>query len=485
MSTKENLRNKTILGLIWSTIERLGYSLVMFITNVFLARLLMPEDFGSIALLLVFISLANIIVESGFSSALIQKKDINKKDCDTVFLLNLILSIFVYLIIYFIAPYVASFYSLPELTNLLRILSLSILINSFGIVQLALLKKDIELKKISIISICSSFLGGIVGIGAAFQNFGPWSLVYQMLTASFIRVVLINILSNWRPSFIFSYNSFISLYKYGSMVFFTRIIDVIYQNTIPLLLGKFFNPKIVGNYNQAKSLESVPNQTIITILNQVTFPVFSIIQNDEDKLKDSIQKSMKILSWINFPIMIVLIIIARPLFILLYTDKWIEAVPFFQIMCFGGMFNFIVQINLSLLLALGYSKLGFFSRLYRQLVFFILIFIGIFLDGINGLLIMGFIIFPFVSILITIYYVLKVFNYSFKEQFNDIVRPLFLSVLIGVLVFALPLEVNNLFVIILLKSIIYIFSYLFLSKLFKLDSYIYIKTEFKRFNLKQ
>lgn len=470
------LKQKTISGLIWSAIERFGYTLIMFISNLFLARLLSPNDFGVIAMIIVFISISSIIVDSGFGSALIQRKEINDIDYSTVFYLNILFACILYIFLYFLSSYIADFYNTSLLSNVLRILGLVLISNSLSIVQLSKLKRELNFKLISLVTIISSVLGSIVGIYMAFNNFGVWSLVFQTLSISVIKTVLLFIFVKWIPMLKFSIESFKKLFSYGSMILLSNIVDTIYTNTIPIITGKFFSANTLGNYTQARTLEGVPNQTLINIINQVSFPIFSRLQDNEDQLKIYARRMMSSLAWINFPIMILLIIIARPLFIILYTDKWIDAIPIFQIACLGGMLNCIVQINLSLLASLGNSKLVFYSRIVRQSIGLFLIVFGLYIGGLYGMMWLGVFGVMFVFCVIGILYTNRIMKYTFKEQIFDILPSYLLSIIVGLITFIINyfLPVNNNLLYITISVILYTSLYLFFSMILKLDGVKYL-----------
>ncbi|MBS7199304.1 MAG: lipopolysaccharide biosynthesis protein, partial [Bacteroidales bacterium] len=409
----------------------------MFLSNLFLARLLSPNDFGSIGMIMFFVAIASIIVDGGFASALIQKKTINNEDYSTAFHVNMILSIILYVILYFSAPLVADFYSNPPLSGLLRVLGLLLIVNALGVVQIAKIKRELNFKYLGIVSIVSSFVGCCVGVACAFCSMGVWSLVVQSLTISAIKSGILFTYSSCKSYNVFSIKSLKVQFNFGSMMLLSNLVDTIYSNLISLVVGKFFSPKILGVYTQARTLESVPNNTLVTVVQQVMYPVFSRLQDDAEKLKEGVRKSVKVLVWINFPLMILLIVVADPLIRLLYTDKWIDAIPLFQIACIGGMMNCIVQVNMQILAACGRGWFFFASRLYRQGVGVLLIIFGLYCYGLYGVMCLGVGFSPYLFWIINVIYTKKVMSYGFKEQFLDIFPTYCLSILCGVLVYFL------------------------------------------------
>lgn len=474
------LKERTLYSLIWSTIDRFGYVIIMFISNLFLARLLTPSDFGIIAMIMIFIAISSAIVDSGFASALIQKKEIDSVDYSTVYVVNTVLSLFIYLVIFLIAPIISRFYENEALVFVLRVSGLVLIVNAMSIVQTAKFKRELNFKYIGIISIVSSIIGCSIGVIMAFHGYSYWSLVFQTLIIAIIRSFLLFYLSPWKPSFHFSSRSFCSLFKFGSMILFSSILDTIYTNMIPLILGKSFSSRTLGNYTQARTLEGVSNQTILTVINQVLFPVFSSIQSDRLVLKKAVRKSMKMLSYINFSLMFLLILIADPLLKLLYTEKWIDAIPLFRIACFGGMMNCIVQINLMILSSLGNGKLFFISRLVRQICGLSLIFIGIYFGGLMGLMWIGIVVTSYVFALLSVFYTKKVLNYGYKEQFFDVFPNLFICSLCGFICLFLfhKLNLNNISLV-LIESTTFILLLLLFSKVFRLSAFSDISFELK------
>jgi len=475
-----SLKRQTIKGLFWSAIERFGYTFIMFVSNLFLARLLMPNDFGIIAMIMVFISISSTIVDSGFTSALIQKKEITNADCSTVLIINMAISMILCIVIYIFSPFVAEFYKAEELTLVLRTSSIVLLFNALSIIQIARFKKELNFKTLSIVSICSSIVGCILGVFMAYHGYGYWSLVFQTISIAIIKSILLYYCSKWKPTLVFSKKSFKDLFIFGSSILGSSLIDVVYTNTIPVVLGKFFSSNTLGNYTQARTLESVPSQTLITVIGQVCFPVFSKIQDDKITLKNAVRKSMNMFSYVNFAIMFLLIIVAEPLIILLYTEKWDAAIPLFQIACLGGMVNCVVQLNLMIISALGKGRLVFKSRLVRQSCGLALIFFGIFIDGLMGLMWVGIVLTSYLFCVISIYYTKKVFDYGFKEQLQDTLPNLLVCGFSGIASFLIfkGIILSNI-LLVMLKFFVFFIILFLLSKVFKLSSFENIIKEFK------
>lgn len=477
------LKEKTISGMLWSAVERFGYTFIMFLSNLFLARLLSPNDFGLIGMIMVFVAIASIIVDGGFTSALIQKRTINDEDYSTAFHVNIILAIILYVVLYFSAPSVANFYSTPLLADLLRVLGSILIINALSVVQIAKIKRELNFKYLGIVSIVSSLVGCCVGVACAFCSFGVWSLVIQSLTTSMTKSVILFISTSWKPSWVFSKRALKAQFNFGSMVLLSNLVDTVYSNGISLIIGKSFSSKTLGLYTQARTLESVPNQTLTVIVGQVVFPVFSSVQDNVQKLLTGLRKTIRCLVWINFPLMILLIFIADPLFQVLYTEKWMEAVPLFQIACCGGIMLSSIQLNNTILLAQGCSKLYFFSRLLKQSVGFVLILLAAYIGNLWLLMVIGVAIVPYLFFFISVAYTKQVIpQYGFRKQISDILDILVLSLLCGGGSYCLyycipPLEP---FVQLCVKTFMYSSLYLILSKYFIVEEFQIYLNEARR-----
>jgi O-antigen/teichoic acid export membrane protein len=300
---------------------------------------------------------------------------------------------------------------------------------------------------------------------------------------------LLWVLTQWKPQLILNKQSFKELFGFGSMVLLTSLMDTISTNIIVLIVGRFFSPKILGQYSQARTLEGVPNQTLVNIVNQVTFPIYSQLQNDHMKMKVGVRKSLKSLVYINFPLMVLLIIIAEPLFRLLYTDKWKGAVPYFQIACIGGMLLCSHQVNQSIMLALGKSNVRFWAGVVKRIMELSLIILGIHLGGMIGMLLLGVALSSYFSFIINAFCVNKIFPYSMSEQIKDILPTYLLAVIIGIITYYILKILNINYVILMVLQIVsYSSLYIILSKIFKFEAFAVYANEvnilLKKFKIK-
>lgn len=432
----ENLKEKTISGMLWSSVGKFGTLGLTFISNLVLARLLMPSDYGCIGMLHVFIAISSIFVSAGFGSALIQKKNPTHIDYTSVFYWNLVASIFFYGILFFCGPVIARFYNMPELCPVLRVQSLSLIIQAFSTVQSCQLQKQLRFKVLSMRSLLASFIGTIVAITLACFGFGVWSLVWNNIIASVCGVLLLWKMSDWRPSWEFSWKSLKELFSFGGLMALSSFVETIYSNILSLILGKWYSPADLGYYTQARKLEQVPSEAMGSIVSTVSFPVFSSLQNDIEKLRYGVRKNIKSIMYLNVPLMFLLAVIADPLIHLLYGAKWETSIIYFQLLCMGGALYTLNSLNVSVIKALGRSNVFFFTQLVKRSLSLLMI-ITVAILGKRGLIngVLG-----LVAVLSASFYLnaiinaivnKRLINYGIGNQFKDIFQYFLISVIIS------------------------------------------------------
>jgi len=334
MST--SLKEKAFEAFVWRLIASFGIQGTNFFVQIALARILLPEDFGLVGMIYIFIAVTEVLVISGFASALIQRQTASYLDECSVFHFNIVISVVGCLTLMVVAPWVASFYGYPILAPLVRVLSLKLIIGAFGHVHLSLLMKRIDFKSRCILDTVAVFVSGIVSISMAVYGFGVWSLVAQQMMKEAIRVVLAWKLNPWRPSMRFSASSLRQLSGFGSNVLLSAIINTIYRNIYFVVIGKRFSARSLGFYSRAFRLQEIPSQHISSVIGGVAFPVFSRVQGDRDSLAKGLKTSLGILALGVFPVMIMLALVARPLVVVLLTDKRLACVPYLQMLCIVG-----------------------------------------------------------------------------------------------------------------------------------------------------
>lgn len=484
METAGTLKEKTVFGMMWSAVGKVGTLTINFLSNLVLARLLMPEDFDCIGMLAIFLAVSNIFIQGGLGAALIQKKNPTKMDYSTVFYWNLVFSVVFYLILFAIAPFVARFYELPILQPMLRVQSSVLIIQSFAIVQITQLQKRMNFRALAIRNMAAALAGTLIAIPLALRGYGAWSLVASAITAAIVNVLLLWILSEWRPSLEFSFASLKGLFSFGGLMLLSSLAETLYVNLQGLIIGKRFPAGNLGYYMQAKKLEEVPVTGLSSIVNEVTFPAFATLQDDPNRLLEGVRKSTKALVFLNFPMMILLIIIALPLITLLYGAKWETSVPYFQILCISGLIYTINTLNTNVIKALGKGKIYFLIQIIKRIIGIAMIFTGM-TFGIYGLLwaVAGV---SYISFIINAIVNKKLINYGIMSQLRDIIPCLLAALVAGAITYALRnLLPIHIYIIMLIQIIVYALVYILLAKLLKIEGLqTYITTLSKLFHRK-
>ena len=472
---QENLKKKTVSGMIWSALQRFGTMGISFVSNIVLARLLTPDDYGCIGMLAIFITVSNTFVDGGFGSALIQKKEPTQKDYSTIFWLNLFMSVVIYGILYISAPAVSRFYNIPLLSSVLRVQGIVLIINALNIVQTNQLRKSINFKRLAVIYIASQIVGAVCAIVLAYMGWGVWALVAQQIIASSITSVILWVMNRWLPQLCFSFDSFKQLFSFGGFILASNLINTFCNNVQGLLIGKFFNPAILGYYTQAYKLEDVASHSISSVVDQVAYPVFSKVQSDNDGLKNVIYRLISSIAYVTFPMMLILVLIAEPLIGLLYGEKWLPSVPYFQIICIGGIAVCLQGVTYLAIASIGKSKELFLWTIIKSGLGMILLIAGLVLFGMNGLL-WGFVLSCWSVTFINAYLVSKYIKYGLWQQIKDVLPIILISsmVFIITLVIANKLTLGG-YMYIVLVLLIYISMYLLLSSVVKLQAYSFIK----------
>ena len=462
----DSLKQKTITGVSWSLVEQVLARGVNFIIGIILARLLSPTDYGLVGMLGIFLGISQIFIDGGLASALIQRKSPSDKDFSTVYIINMSMSIVLYAVLFFIAPYVATFYDQPLLKPLLRVLAISLIIAS---VQSTLLSIRVDFKSKTYISILSSIISGSVGILCAYRGMGVWALVAQTIASSAALTVLTLLFVRWMPRLVFSKESFKNLFSFSSKILVASLISTVYDNAYPMVIGKKFSAADVGQYTRAGQFPGIANGTITGALGKVAFPVFSKIQDDDERLIMAYEKYIQIASFILFPILMGICGCAKPLVSFLLTDKWLECVPLMQILCFGIITNGITTINLNLLYVKGRSDYVLKLEIIKKSIAFSILFISMFFSV--KIMCYGQVLYCFVSMYLNTYYTKKLLGYSFGKQIK-VVYPYFLIalvVLFEALVFSSIVE--NSLISLAISLMVCPISYFLLSRYANLYAY--------------
>lgn len=418
----DNLKSKTQKGLVWSFVERFATQGVQFLFGIILARLLSPEDYGTIAMPLVFLAIAQCFIDSGFSTALIRKPDLTEEDLSTAFYFNIGVGVICYFALFLTSPLIADFYNTPILTDLLKVTALATLFNPLCAVQQAILTRKIDFKTQAIVSLSGAIVSGSVGLVMAYSGYGIWSLVFQQVGGYVIRTILLWILGRWKPKRKWSWESFRYLWGFGSKMLGSALLDTTYNNIYPIVIGKFFSANDLGNYTRAQQFATLPSSNVTGVLQRVTFPVLSKIQNEDERLARNYRKILKLSAFLIFPMMLMLSAIADPLVRVILTDKWKGCIILLQIVCFSMMWYPIHAINLNLLTVKGRSDLFFRLEIFKKVCGVCVMCVTI-PHGIIWM-VSGGIVSSMIALVINTYYTGKLINVGYLRQMGDLL-PIF------------------------------------------------------------
>ena len=387
MEPQSSLKKKTIGGLIWSFGDLIGNQGIQFLIQIILARLLLPEHFGLIGMILIFIALSNSLVDSGFTQALIRERHANQTDYSTVFYFNLVVSFLIYLILFLAAPAISRFFGEPQLVALVRVLSIGIVINAFAVIPKAMFAKEVNFKTQAKINLSSSILFGLFAVGLALAGYGVWSLVLRQLSMNAIQSLLFTVTKKWVPSLVFSLASFKRLFGFGWKLLVSGMIDTFYTNVYFLIIGRQYSAAQLGYYTNASRFSEIVSQNLAATILRVTYPVLSSIQDEHERLKQSYKNITRLAAFLIFPVMVGMAAIGEPLVLLVFGEKWLPMVPYFQLLSIAGMLYPILALDLSILQVKGRSDLYLYLEIINKLSLTILLFLVVWLElGVIGLI---------------------------------------------------------------------------------------------------
>lgn len=470
-----NLKQKAAAGMVWTALQRYSTMFISFISGIILARLLTPYDYGCIGMLSIFMVLAEAFIDGGFGSALIQKKTPSQVDYSTIFWWNLFMAVLMYFVLYISAPSISSFYNTPLLCDVLRVQGFVLFIFAFNIVQRNQLRKKLNFKVLSIVTIITSVTSLLVTIVMAYRGLGVWALVAQNLITAAIPAVVFWFFIKWRPIPVFSKQSFKELFSFGFYMFLTHLLNQLGQQIQGLLIGKVYNPSTMGFYSKAHATEKLASTSIGSVMNQVTYPLYAEAQDDKNKLANMIKRITMTLSYITWPLMFILLLCAKPIFVLLYSDRWLPSVPYFQVLCIAGLAFCLQSVNNQSIAAIGKSRAMFTWTVVKRTVGIAGIVGGLTFWGMKGLL-AGVIFGTWFSYFINISLVSKYIGYKWTDQLLNIGPVALASVLSALAAYGVGLFLKlPMFTDGILKATMYTVLYLGWSFIFKPEAYTYFK----------
>lgn len=470
---EKNLKQKAASGMVWTTIQKFSKMGIGFISGIILARLLTPYDYGCIGMLAIFMLLAETFIDGGFGSALIQKKRPTQKDYSTVFWWNLLMAFVMYAILYISAPLIASFYNIPLLRDVLRLQGIVLFIYAFNIIQRNQLRKHLNFKILSIVTITTSLISLTVTIFMAYHGFGVWSLVVQHILTAAIPALVFWFHIKWRPIWTFSWKSFKELFSFGFYMFLTLLVNRFTQQIQGLLIGKFFNPSVLGYYSKAHGLEKLASTSISQTMTQVTFPLYAEVQDNKVAMQNMVKRLTMTLAYITFPLMFLLLLCAKPIFVLLYSDRWLPSVPYFQVLCVAGLAYCLQSVNLQTISAIGKSKVMFWWSLIKRTIGVGLIVVGLIVWGMNGLLV-GAVLSTWFAYFVNIGLVSKYIGYNWWKQLLDLLPIIAVSIVAALISFGCGCLLSlNMYPDGIMKGLVYVIIYLGWSIIMKPEAYTY------------
>ena len=469
----KSLKEKAASGMMWSALQKYSSMIISFISGIILARLLTPYDYGCIGMLSIFMVISEVFIDGGFASALIQKKKPTQTDYSTIFYWNLAMSVIVYLVLYFCAPAISRFYKTPLLCSVLRVQGIVLFIYAFKIVQQNQLMKNLNFKVLSVTTITTSLIALCITIILAYRGFGVWALVTHNLVAAAIPAIVFWFFVKLRPLWVFSWASFKELFSFGFFVFLTHLFDRIRQQFQGLLIGRFYNASTMGNYAIADATEKMASTSIARVMNEVTYPLYAEIQNDRERMQNMVKKLTMTLSYITFPLLFILLLCAKPLFVLLYSDRWVQSVPYFQVLCIAGLAYCLQSVNLQTIAAIGKSRTMLVWALVKGTAGLGFVICGLILWGMNGLL-AGMVLNSWFTYFVNMGLVSKHIGYKWWKQLLDIMPVTLASIIIAIICFVLGHYLKlNLYADGVLKLSVFVFLYVGWSYLCRPMSYTF------------
>jgi len=438
-----SLKQQVVKGVTWNLIERFGTNCIRFVLGIILARLLTPEDFGLIGMITVFFAVAEVFVQSGFGQAYIQKKEVTDLDANTVFYTNLVVSVFLYCVLWLAAPAIAAFYEQAALIDLTRVMGLVVILNAFNMIQLAQVTRAVDFKRKTKITLNATLLSGLAGVTAAYSGMGVWSLVIQQMINRALVTGGFWFTTKWKPALQFSIQSFKDLFSFGAWVLAASVIRTVFDNIYILTIGKFFPVAQLGFYTKAKQFQKLSSEQLSGAVGSVAFPVLSRFQEDKRQMRSKAQKFLTHTMVFTAPLSVTLMVVAKPFVLLLLTEKWAPMIPYLQLLCIVGVQYPIHLVNVQVLQAQGKSNLNFritvlknglriinIAIMYRWGVIFIIV---------------GEVICSFLALAVNTYYTKRLVNYGFFDQFRDIQLILLFAVVTGIAGYAASQAVSDLY----------------------------------------
>ena len=465
-------RGEAIRSFLWKFLERCSVQVMQFVITIILARLLLPSEYGIVALIMVFINISNVIVDGGLNTALIQKKNADNIDFSTIFYFGLLMSVIMYAVMFLAAPAIADFYNQPELVSVIRVVSIILVLYSVNAVQNAYVSRNLLFRKMFVCSLGSVLISGVVGIFMAYQGYGVWALVAQMLMAQLMLTFIMWIVLGWRPQLVFSKDRLVSLLDYGWKIFTTNIIVSVFVNIRKLIIGRFYTPASLAYFERGDQFSSLVMSNIQTSIQAVMFPVLAKAQEDRVRVKMMLKRATKMNCFVIYPLMMLLIVSAKPLILFLLTEKWLPVVEFMQIFCIANFFRPITIPNIEAIKALGYSGISLKLEIIKKIVDVAFLSVAVFF-GVYAIA-WSIVAFNFACVFINLYPNKRLLNYGIPEQIKDALPTLVLTLLMGMVVYWIQFVEMHLLLVVIIQFAAGAVVYLLLCYMIKEESFMYL-----------
>lgn len=471
---EQSLKDKTVKGTIWSGIDNILQYSVSFLVSIVLARLLSPDEYGLIGIVAIFTAISTTIINGGFASALIRKVDIAEEDYDTVFIVNLLVSIFLYLLLFIFAPIIASFFGRYELVALTRVQSLGLIIGALAIVQRVRLTKRIDFKTQTKVTFIAAVISGVAGVASAFVGLGVWALVIHLLLQQGINTILLWYYNKWVPKLRFSKKSFSSLFGYSWKILLSGILDTFWKHTYQLIIGKVYTPNSLGQYTRAHQFSDMFSSNITNIVQRVSFPVLSSIQEEPQRLKEGYRKIIRVTMIVTFCFMMGLAATSKNLILVLIGEKWLIAASFLPLICFQMMLYPLHAINLNMLQVKGRSDLFLKLEIAKKIIGVIPLLIGVYVD-IQWMLVSSVVV-GFGSYYLNAFYSGTLLGYSFFAQLKDLFPSFSICAIMGVLVYLTGFLSYSPVAVLIIQVMVGAISMITFCECLKLKDYMELKS---------
>ena len=469
----KTMKQKAVSGMFWTALQRYSTIGIQFVSGIILARLLTPYDYGCIGMLSIFMVVAEAFIDGGFGSALIQKKNPTQIDYSTIFFWNIGMAVVMYVVLFFTAPAISRFYNIPILCPVLRVEGIILFIYAFNVIQRNQLRKTLNFKVLSIVTIVTSLTALVITIIMAYKGFGVWALVTQHIITAAIPAVVFWFFIKWRPIWAFSWRSFRELFGFGFYMFLTHLLNSFSSKIQGLFIGRVYNASTMGYYSKAEATERLASTSISQVMTQVTYPLYSEVQENKERLGNMIKRLTMTLAFVTFPLLFILLLCAKPLFLILYSDRWLNSVPYFQVLCVAGLAGCLQAVNLQAISAIGKSRTMFIWTVIKRFFGISCIIVGLYLFGMRGLLV-GVVLNYWFSYFVNICLVSKHIGYHWVQQIKDLAPVAVSSTLIALVSFGIGYMLNlNMYLDGFVKMLTYLLFYIGWVLLFKPDAYRY------------